>query len=306
MQEREIRTHSPLFIHFLMTISATLVSTSFTVGAAVANQLDPAVLTLLRFSLASVLLSPLIHRRYSLKTTWSMLGRCAIISGCLVIFFWCMFLALRYTTALSTSVIFTFVPSISGVYALVLVKERLRKPQLIALVLGLIGSLWVIFRGDVNMLLAMEWNRGDVIFLAGCFCMGMYTPLVQLLHRGESMLVMTFWVLVTGSCWLLIFGGHRLLAVDWSVIEGVTWTGIFYLALFTTIITFFLTQYCIPHIGSTRAMAYSYLYPGLVLLIDLVLGNGLPPLRVLPGVAVVLMAMVVLQYSCRKETEKRV
>ena len=39
--------------------------------------------------------------------------------------------------------------------------------------------------------------------------MAAYTPLVKLLHRGEPMAVMTFWVLVTGSFWLLILGGNR-------------------------------------------------------------------------------------------------
>lgn len=278
-----------------MVVSAILVSTSFTVGAAIAAKLDPAVLTLLRFSIASVILAPLIHHRYSLRVSWSMLGRCSLISACLVVFFWCMFLALRYTTALNTSVIFTLVPTISSFYALLLVGERLRKWQGIALLVGMTGAIWVIFKGDVGALLSMDWNRGDLIFLAGCFCMGFYTPLVKWLHRGESMLLMTFWVLVTGSGWLVLFGGSHLIAVDWALIEATTWAGILYLAFFTTVITFFLTQYCIPYIGPTRSMAYSYLYPGFVLLIDLVLGNGLPPLNVLPGIGVVLLAMVVLQ-----------
>lgn len=298
MQQSTVgRIHPKPFIHLLMVVSAILVSTSFTVGAAIAAKLDPAVLTLLRFSIASVILAPLIYRRYSLRTSWSTLGRCSLISACLVIFFWCMFLALRYTTALNTSIIFTLVPSISSVYALVLVRERLQGRQGVALLVGMIGAIWVIFRGDIGTLLAMDWNRGDLIFLAGCFCMGFYTPLVKWLHRGESMLLMTFWVLVTGSGWLVVFGGGRLVAVDWAVIEATTWAGILYLAFFTTVITFFLTQYCIPYIGATRSMAYSYLYPGLVLLIDLALGNGLPPLKVLPGIGVVLLAMIVLQFN---------
>lgn len=287
-----------------MVISATLVSTSFTVGEEIAGDLDPAVLTLLRFLLASILLAPIIHLRHSLRPNWSLIGRSAIISCCLVLFFWCMFLALRYTTALNTSVIFTLVPSLSGIFAIFLVGERLGRPQLFALALGLIGALWVIFRGDIQMLLAMAWNRGDVIFLLGCFSMALYTPLVKLLYRGESMLVMTFWVLVTGSVWLLMFGANKLLAVDWLAVRPLVWWALLYLAVFTTIITFFLTQFCTPYIGATRAMAYSYLYPGLVLLIDLALGKGLPPLITLPGIAIVLLAMVVLQYTSSQMKNK--
>lgn len=283
------------FVHLLMVICATLVSTSFTVGAAITAELDPAVLTLVRFTLAACIFGPWVHFRYGLGFSLPLFFRCALISGCLVIFFCCMFLSLRYTSALNTSVIFALVPSISGGYALLFLRERLRREQLLALACGLIGVVWVIFRGDLSQLFAMQWNKGDVIFLGGCFAMGLYTPLVKLLYRGESMAIMTFWVLVTGSLWLLLFAGSKLPTVAWSAVPLFVWGGVAYLSVFTTIITFFLTQYAVPYLGSTRVMAYSYLYPGLVLVIDLVLGHGLPPARVIPGVLVVLVAMVVLQ-----------
>ncbi len=286
---------SLVFVHLLMVIVALLVSTSFTVGAAITRELDPIVLTLIRFTLAAVLFGPLVYFRYGLSFSPALFLRCTFISACLVVFFCCMFLSLRHTTALNTSVIFALVPSISGGYALIINGERLGARQMIALVCGLVGVVWVIFRGDPLQLLAMQWNRGDAIFLGGCFAMGLYTPLVKLLHRGESMAVMTFWVLVTGSLWLLILGGSHLPTVAWARVPLYVWLGVAYLSVFTTIITFFLTQYAVPYLGPTKVMAYSYLYPGLVLIIDLILGHGLPPLQVIPGVLVVLVAMIVLQ-----------
>ncbi|MDR3628883.1 MAG: DMT family transporter [Desulfocapsaceae bacterium] len=289
------KPHSLPFIHLLMVICSVLVASSFTVGAAITAGLDPAVLTLLRFILATLLLWPCVRLRSPLSFSWSALWRCGIISASLVFFFWCMFLALRYTSALNTSVIYTLVPGISGAYAVLLVGERLGKRMLLALGLGLVGAVWVIFRGDPSLLLAMAWNKGDLIFLAGCFSMALYTPLVRLLHRGEPMLVMTFWIVFTGSCWLLLATGSRLFTVNWPEIPLMVWAGIVYLAIFTTVVTFFLTQYAVPFIGPTKAMAYSYLYPGLVLIIDLVLGHGWPGVSVLPGLSLVLLAMVLLQ-----------
>ncbi|NOR26240.1 MAG: EamA family transporter [Desulforhopalus sp.] len=289
------KTHSLSFIHLLMVIAAALVSTSFTVGAAITAELDPAVLTLVRFSLAACLFGPWVYFKYGLGFSFSLFFRCALISGCLVVFFCSMFLVLCYPSALNISVIFALVPSISGVYALVILGERLHKEQLLALACGVIGVVWVVFRGDLSQLIALEWNRGDVIFLGGCFAIGLYTPLVKLLHREESMAIMTFWVLVTGSLWLLLITGSRLTTVDWAVVPTYAWLGIVYLVVFTTIVTFFLTQYSVSYLGPTRVAAYSYLYPGLVLVIDLVLGHGLPPLGVIPGVFIVLVAMFVLQ-----------
>lgn len=277
-----------------MLISAILVSTSFTVGAFVAGKLDPLVLTLIRFLLASLFLLPYIWLKHGLLVSLSLVGRCSIISGCLVTFFWCMFLSLEYTTALNTSVLFTLVPLIAGIYAFVLLRERVGKKRLIALCIGLIGAIWVIFRGDFSQLLLMEWNKGDIIFFAGCLLMGLYTILIRLLYRNEPMIVMTFWILVTGCVWLIVFGSEKMIGVEWGLVTTEVWWSLLYLAVFTTIITFFITQYAILYLGPTRVMAYSYLYPAIVLIIDVLLGHGLPEIQVLPGILVVIFAMFVI------------
>lgn len=280
-----------------MVVCASLVSTSFTVGRAITAELDPALLTLIRFSLAALLFAPFVYLRHGLRASPSLVLRCSLISCCLVSFFYCMFLSLRYTTALNTSIIFALVPSLSCIYAFLLVGEKLNRSQLIALACGMAGAVWVIFRGDYALLLHMSWNKGDLIFLGGCFAMGLYTPLIRLLHRGEPMVVMTFWIMVTGAGWLLFVSGYQLLHLNWTEVSAKAWLGILYLAVFCTIITFFLTQYAVPRLGPTKVMAYSYFYPGLVVVLELLLGHGLPPLRILPGVFVVLLAMFVLMRS---------
>ncbi len=206
-----------------------------------------------------------------------------------------MFESLRYTGALNTSVIFTLVPGISGIYSALFLKERLGHGRLWALFFGMIGALWVIFRGDLDRFLALEVNYGDLLFLAGCFMMAAYTPLVKRIHKQESMVVMTFWVLVTGTCWLLLLSISGLETVDFQAVEATVWIGIVYLAVFSTIITFYLTHISTLYLGPTRVMAYSYFYPAFVLLINWGLGKGLPPAAILPGVVVVTLATLVLQ-----------
>lgn len=285
---------SSLLVHGMMLISAFLVSTSFTVSHGLAPQLDALALTFARFVIASVFLTPYIIKVHGLSFSPSLCMRCGLISGCLVSFFWTMFYSLRFTSALNTSVIFTLVPSIAGVYAYILLKERMSGKGFAALVCGLLGALWVIFDGDVQRLQQMHWNKGDLIFFLGCLGMGLYTVLVRYLYRGEPMIVMTYWILVTGCCWLLLFGFSPLREVPWLNLPVDVVAGAAYLGIFCTVFTFFLTQYSILYIGPTRVMAYSYLYPAMVLAIDFVLGHGLPELRVLPGIVVVILAMIMI------------
>lgn len=285
-------------IHSLLLFAAIVVSSSFTVGKAITHGLDPAVLLLVRYMVAVLCLAPIILWRYShFRPSLGQLGGYSLVSASTVGFFWCMFEALRYTTAINTSIIFTLVPGISGIYSALFLGERLGRHRLLALFCGMVGALWVIFQGDLARLLALDVNHGDLLFLAGCFLMAAYTPLVKTFHRQESMVAMTFWVLVTGLGWLLLLSIPRLADVQWQEVSTSVWAGIAYLAVFSTIITFYLTHIATIHIGPTRVMAYSYFYPAFVLVINWFFGKGLPPAIILPGVIVVSLATIVLQHG---------
>ena len=194
-----------LRVHGAMLISAFLVSTSFTVVKAITPLWDPLLLTCCRFVLASALFLALVRLRQKIPLpSLADFCRYSLISATLVLFFWLMFAALRSTTPLNTAVIFTTVPGISGIYSWLLLRERLPGQGLIALVLAMIGALWVLCDAKPSRLLALQFSTGDLVFFSGCLLMAAYTPLVKYLYKGESMQVMTLWVLITGSFWLLL------------------------------------------------------------------------------------------------------
>ena len=283
-------------LHSLMLLVTIVISGSFTVGAAITHGLEPSVLLLVRYGLATFCLAPLvIHHHGFTFPEWQQLLGYSLLSAITVGFFWCMFESLRYTSAFNTSVIYTLVPGISGIYSAIILKERLGKYRIMAVVYGMLGALWVIFRGDMQRFLALELNYGDLIFLVGCFLMAAYPPLVKKLHKKEPMVVMTFWVMATGMGWFLLLAFPKLATVDWAGVEASVWAGIIYLALLSTIFTFYLNNIATIHLGPTRVMAYSYFYPAFVLGINWGLGKGLPPAIVMPGVAVICLATVVLQ-----------
>ena len=71
--------------------------------------------------------------------------------------------------------------------------------------------------------------------------------------------------------------------------------GIVYLAVFTTLITFFIFQASTAVIGPTRVLSYTYLNPAFVLLIGLGFGDPLPPLATYPGLVLIVGATFILQ-----------
>ncbi|MCZ6605489.1 MAG: DMT family transporter [Alphaproteobacteria bacterium] len=284
--------------HLFMMLATVLVATSFPVGAAITHGLDSLVLTLLRFVLAAVLFAPLVAWRYGLSLpNWRDLARYGAVSACLVGFFWGMFAALRYTSVLNTATIFTLTPVIAAVVSAVLLKEKLSGAARLALPVGIIGAIWVIFRGDLAALISLKLGRGDAIFLAATVAMGFYGPLVKILHRGEPMAQMTFWTLVTGAFWLLVLSAPRLSGVEWAAVPMSVYSGIVYLAVFTTLITFFAVQWSTTIIGPTKVMSYTYLNPAIVLVLGLAFGQESPTLATYPGLILIVAATYILLRS---------
>lgn len=281
-----------------MLVSAFLVSTSFSVVKAITPLWDPLLLTCSRFVLAGILFLGLVRLRQ--KITLPCLAdffRYSLISATLVLFFWLMFAALRSTTPLNTAVIFTIVPGISGIYSWLLLRERLQLHRLIALFLAMAGALWVLCDAKPSRLLALHLSYGDLIFFAACLIMAAYTPLVKRLYRGESMQIMTLWVLITGSAWLLLLSLPKMhLALQLPNLPATAMLGIVYLAVFTTIITFYLTQWATLFLGPTRVAAYSFTYPAFILLLEWLLYTSLPSWPTLLGIFFFFLpAMYVLQ-----------
>ena len=290
-------------MHSQVLFSRVLVATSFTVGAAITHGMEPALLILVRFALATVLFAPFVFWRHGLALP-SMLAllRYSAISASIVGFFWCMFAALRYTEPLNAAAIHTLVPGISAAYAAALAHERLKRNDVIALAVGLVGALWVVFRGDPARVAALEIGVGDLIFFAGCLLMGLYTPLVSRFHRGEPAAVMTFWVLVTGTFWLVLVNNVAIWQMDWRGVDPQVYAGIAYLAVFTTLFTFFIQQHATVHLGPTRVAAYNYLTPLLVVVLQAISGTGLPDASTLVGVMIIITATVIIQRGAARTT----
>lgn len=288
--------------HALAFLIIVVISTSFPLGEYITHGLDPAVMMCLRFVLAALLMAPIVAWRegLTLPEARSIL-RYLALGAPLAFFFWCMFEALRTTSGLNTSAIFTIVPGLAALFGAVLVGERLGLHRLAALFLGMIGALWVIFRGDPDRLTNLEVTIGDGIFLAGCVGYAVYSSLIKFLHRGEPILVQSFWTMVAAALWLLAASNVKLWRTDWSGVETVVLGGIVYLAVLPTLITFFLTQYTTLRLGPTRVQAYGYALPAIVLLLDLALGKPAPPLMTVPGLAIVLLASLVVQRGTIRE-----
>lgn len=292
------------FVHALMLLSIILIASSFPVGATITHALPPAVMMFIRFLLAALLFSPYVVFRNGFtvpKTKQSI--NYIIISVPLVTFFWCMFESLRHTSLLNTGALFTLVPTITAILAYLINRDSITRLRATGIILGTIGALWIVFRGDWKAFMSLSLNYGDLVFILGCLSLGLYNVLIKRLYSNEPMELMTFWVLCWGSFWLLLLSLGDLKTIEWSKIGINVYAGVAYLSLFTTLVTFFLMQFSIVRLGATKVSAYNFLTPVFVIALSVVLGmESFIPITV-PGMLLVVGAMLLIEWeSGRNDT----
>jgi drug/metabolite transporter (DMT)-like permease len=228
--------------------------------------------------------------RSALDAPW----RYLVLALFLVTYFVLMFEGLKTGAPVSMAAVFTLTPMIAAGFGWLLLRQVLTGRMGIALTIGGIGALWVIFRAELSALLAFEIGRGEMIYFVGCVAHAAYAPLVPKLNRGERPAVFTLGVLLAGSALLLVFAFPSLMATDWVNLPLVVWVTIAYTSVFASAATFLILQYATMRIPSAKVMAYTYLTPSWVILWEMALGRPLPPILILVGVAMTMVALTLL------------
>ena len=281
--------------HLAMLLFSALVAGSFSLGAQVAGEISPVALNAMRFAIAAVVIGVAAVvtggiPRSAARAPW----RYVVLGVLFAIYFVLMFEGLKTASAVSASAVFTLTPILSAVFGYVLLRQITTPQMALALAIGAAGAVWVIFRGDWAAIRAMEVGRGEAIYFLGCVSHAIYTPMVRRLNRGERPVVFTFGMLIAGCVVLVAYGWSDLMATDWSSMRPLVWITLGYLAVFASSATFVLLQFATLRLPSAKVMAYTYLTPSWVILWELGMGNGAPPWTVLMGIALTVVALVLL------------
>ena len=278
----------------MLTFSA-LVAGSFSLGSLAANEIDPTALTALRFLIASFVIGAAALATTGLpKSAARAPWRYVVLGGLFAIYFVLMFEGLKTAPPVSTAAVFTLTPVMSAGFGYLLLRQITTPRMALALVIGAIGAIWVIFRADLAAFLQFNVGRGEVIYFWGCVAHALYTPLVPKLNRGEPPVVFTFGMLLAGFVILTVIGWPQIMATDWASLPMIVWGSVFYLAIFASAATFVLLQFAALRLPAAKVMAYTYLVPSWVILWEIGLGNGAPKLLVAVGVLMTCGALLLL------------
>ena len=288
--------------HLAMALFALLIAGSFFIGKRAAPHIESGALNAVRHLIAIPVMgafafafTPSSGRAALMKPV--AIWRFFILGGLMAFYFVMMFAALRLTTSVSTGAILTLMPLMSAGFAYALLRQNAGPTVISSLSLAAVGTIWVIFRGDVQAILSFAVGKGEVIFIFGVAAHALNNPMVKKLNRGESVLMFSFWTIVaTGIC-LFIYGAPAIIATDWAGLPAIVWICVLYLATATTAGTIFLLQFAVMRISAAKAIGYTLLTPSYVIILEGLAGSGWVSLNIMAGALVTLLGLAILVAS---------
>ena len=291
-------SHNELRGHLAMLAFSGLVAGSFALGVRVANEITPAAFTLIRFVIAvSILLTIILVKaeftRKFVEAPW----RFFVLGACIAIYFVLMFEGLKVASSVSLAAVFTFAPLLSGFFGYILVRQKMSASIFIALIIGGIGALWVVFEGNLGRFMMLEFGFGELIFFCGVVFHAIYTPLSRKLNRGESPLIFAFATTLGATILMIFYGLADVYQTNLFELSWMVWLTLIYTAAFASALTFFLIQSATLVLPSSKVMAYTYLVPSWALVWELGLGQTALLYNIWVGILLTIFALIILLWA---------
>jgi drug/metabolite transporter (DMT)-like permease len=241
----------------LVNLATLTWATNMTLGRWLRADIGPLTLAAARFTIATPIFA-LLYRRLQepavpgRKDGWLIAGM-ALIG--VVLFGPTLYLGLRYTPAVTATLINGLGPLITGLLSALLIREPMSRPQLAGAIVGLVGVTVLISGGSLAFWEGMGTNGGALIVLAAITLWGLYSVLGRQVMRTRSALAATALTTWVGVPFLLAAAGWEACRNPPSLTPRVL-LAIGYIGLVPTVIGFLAWNAGVRRLGASGAMVF--------------------------------------------------
>ncbi|MBD1174204.1 DMT family transporter [Pelagibacterales bacterium SAG-MED01] len=251
---------------YIMLVCATLFwAGNFAVGKfAFLTEIPPLSLVFYRWLLVWVILLPFTFKNI-LKF------KDIILDNLLLLFFLGLtsvglfnsftYLSLIHTQVINASLFNTAIPAVIILLCFLFKIEKTNRFQILGLIVSVFGILSIITKLNLDILLSLDFNKGDIIMIGGVITWGVYStllkkknftlPLLTLVH-----VVCTFGLIFVFPQFLYEFSQGKVINIDINLFYT-----LIFLALFPSIGSYYCWAGAVSIIGANRAGIFLSLIP---------------------------------------------
>ncbi|RTY68845.1 DMT family transporter [Flavobacterium sp. LB2P53] len=170
------------------------------------------------------------------------------------------FKGLSLTSPISAAVIMVSTPMIVLTLSAIIMKERMQKRMVFGIILGLIGTAFLILYGK-SIGSATNAGLGNFLVLVNAISYGFYLIIVKKLMDKYNAFTFVKWIYLFGFIMVLPFGWSQFQTVDWALVPmDICWK-IGFVVVISTFLTYLLNLLSMKELKPTTVAVFIYLQP---------------------------------------------
>jgi drug/metabolite transporter (DMT)-like permease len=170
------------------------------------------------------------------------------------------FKGLSYTSPIMSAVLMVTTPMIVLVLSSILMKERMKKRKVFGLILGLIGTIFLILYGK-SVVNASNAMLGNLLVFINAVSYGFYLIIVKKLMDKYNAFAFVKWIYTFGFLMVLPFGWNEFQAINFENIPvDIAWK-IGFVVVISTFLTYLLNLVSMRELKPTTVAVFIYLQP---------------------------------------------
>jgi drug/metabolite transporter (DMT)-like permease len=250
----------------LLAITASFIwSGNFIVSRYAINMAGPISLTFLRWTVATLTMLPFAYKNlknefYIFKQNKSYFFLMGMVG--FAIYNTLIYTAGHYTTAINMALIGSIIhPIVATVLAAIVVHEKLHWKNISGIVLGILGILLLVSKGDIQNIMHFKFATGDLWMVAAGCCFGTYNVYVKKMPAGISPNSFLLCLFAIGAMLLFPFSIYEMAYVQPIKLSAQFLSIILYIGIGNSTIAYFLWNSAISKLGVGKTALFGTLIP---------------------------------------------
>lgn len=172
-----------------------------------------------------------------------------------------VYLAMQTTTAINAVLVNSCIPVLIAVCSWVFYREVMTIRQCLGVLVSLSGVVLIISRGELAHLLAVSFNRGDLLVLIAAMLWAIYSANLKRYPQGLHPLAYQSGIVIFGVLVLVPFYLYELASGRVMQVSVASVGTILYVALFASILAYIFWNRAVRTVGANKAGPFIHLMP---------------------------------------------